>query len=131
MAQAFLKKNLEISSLPKRADFLLMNAKADKWISKSLILQIRPHGADESIETSTRVGFTVTKRVSKSAVVRNRIKRRLREAARDIIATHAKQGYDYVIIARPQTLERNYTHIRQDLRWCLKKLDLYMPHAPQ
>ncbi len=62
--------------LRKRRDFLAA-AKAQKAGVASLLLQGRNRGDTPQV----RVGFTVTKKVG-NAVVRNRIRRRLREAAR-------------------------------------------------
>ena len=46
-----------------------------------------------------RFGLTVTKQIG-SAVVRNRVRRRLREALRKIGSAHTRPGFDYVLIAR-------------------------------
>ncbi len=70
-----------------------------------------------------RLGFTVTKKTFKSAVKRNRVKRRLRALAREIITPLAKPGYDYVLIGRPATLDTPYDVLKKDLKWCLKRMD--------
>lgn len=108
-------KNLSV--LKNRADFLKMNARADKWVAKGLILQALPNDLG-----STRIGYTVTKRVDKSAVKRNRIKRRLRAVAADILPAQARKSCDYVLIGRPLTATRDYQDLANDLRWCLGKL---------
>jgi ribonuclease P protein component len=61
---------------------------------------------------SARFGFTVTKQMG-NAVVRNRIKRRLRAA---VVATaaHAKPDFDYVIIARAAALKCDYIELIAD-----------------
>ena len=61
-----------------------------------------------------RVGFTVTKRVG-NAVVRNRIKRRLREAVRLSLFGLARDGVDYVLIGRQGTVHRRFDTLREDL----------------
>ncbi len=76
---------LPITTIKKRADFLKMNAKARKFVSHGVIVQAMPNDLGH-----TRVGFTVTKKTEMSAVKRNRIKRRLRAAAADILPLHAK-----------------------------------------
>ncbi len=111
-------KTSKLSPLKKRADFLLMNAKADKWVSQGLVIQARPNGLDY-----IRVGYTVTKKVSKLAVTRNRIKRRLRAAAAEIIPEIAREGCDYVLIGRRETKNRDYKQLLQDIKWCLDKMD--------
>ncbi|MCL4678707.1 MAG: ribonuclease P protein component [Alphaproteobacteria bacterium] len=104
-----------LTQLKKRADFLKMR-EGSKWVSHGLILQIRENGTD-----AVRIGFTVTKRVDKSAVRRNRIKRRLRAAAADVLPAFARPGVDYVLIGREQTATRPYASLCNDLKWCLKK----------
>lgn len=104
-----------LSVLKKRADFLKMR-EGVKWVSHGLILQIRENGTQD-----IRIGFTVSKKVHKSAVRRNRIKRRLRAVAADVLPIHARPGVDYVFIGREQTATRPYETLCKDLKWCLKK----------
>lgn len=103
--------------LKNRADFVLMNGRAKKWVSHGIVLQVRENDLGEM-----RVGYTVTKKTDKSAVNRNRIKRRLRAVAADILPLHAKKSCDYVLIGRPATTTRPYDTLCEDLKWCLKKL---------
>ena len=111
-------KNLK--SLKKRADFLKVAKNGKKWVSHGLILQAMPNELDY-----IRVGFTVTKKVDMSAVKRNRIKRRLRAAAADILPLYAQNAYDYVLIGRKLTATRPYETLCEDLKWCLGKMDLF------
>jgi ribonuclease P protein component len=77
-------------------------------------------GADKRTERKVeqgvdcRVGFTVTKKVG-NAVERNRIKRRLRAAAREILPAQARCGYDFVLIGRKGTLTRPFADLKSDL----------------
>jgi ribonuclease P protein component len=57
----------------------------------------------------TRWGFAVGKRISKKAVVRNRIRRRLREAARTL---SVPEGYDIVVNARNGTIDADYERLK-------------------
>jgi ribonuclease P protein component len=59
-----------------------------------------------------RFGFTVTRQMG-NAVVRNRIKRRLREAVRTT-GNLAAPGFDYVIIARTEALNCDYRRLVDD-----------------
>jgi ribonuclease P protein component len=74
-----------------------------------------------------RVGFTASKKVG-GAVVRTRARRRLRALAREVLLREAAPGYDYVLIARPETATRDYALLRDDLRYALKRLRLLAPH---
>lgn len=61
-----------------------------------------------------RVGFTVTRKIG-GAVVRNRMKRRFRSLARQVLAPLAAPGYDYVLIGRAGGIEREYAMLQQEL----------------
>ncbi len=107
-----------LDRLKKRSDFLRVAQSGKKWVSKSLILQVIETEIDRP-----RFGLTVSKRVSKRAVKRNRVKRRLRAAVYDIFPFHARDKADYVLIGRPGTEDRSYDDLKNDLKWCLKRLE--------
>jgi ribonuclease P protein component len=67
------------------------------------------------------VGFTATKKVG-GAVVRNRAKRRLREAARLLLPEHGRAGHDYVFIARQGAAERPWPRLLDDVKSALIRL---------
>lgn len=108
-----------LTVLSVRADFLRVQSTGVKWVAKGLIFQAAPN------ETGgRRLGLTASKRLSPSAVRRNRIRRRLRAAARDVLPVCAKTGFDYVLTGRPETATRAYADLCEDLRWCLRKTGL-------
>ncbi len=104
-----------LDRLQKRSDFLREGAR--KWVAKGMIVLVLPNDFEKR-----RLGITVTKKLEKSAVRRNRMKRRLRAVARDVLPKHGVKGYDYILIARPETATRIYTDLKRDLEWCLRKL---------
>ncbi|MBN06248.1 MAG: ribonuclease P protein component [Rhodospirillaceae bacterium] len=114
--------------LKKRRQFLQVAASHRKWVTPGFVLQLSVRGAirsatrDDQVLGSPRVGFTVTKRVG-NAVVRNKVKRRLRAAAAEVVPSHASAGNDYVLIGRKQALERPFQSLTSDLKWALRKLD--------
>lgn len=67
------------------------------------------------------VGFTATRKIGGS-VVRNRAKRRLREAARALLPLHAVAGSDYVLVARMGTPDRDWTRLLDDVTSALTRL---------
>ena len=67
---------------------------------------------------TARLGITVTRKIG-NAVTRNRIKRRLRAAGRDILALHGQAGQDYVLIARPAAQDRPFANLLDDLKQAL------------
>jgi ribonuclease P protein component len=96
--------------LVRRADFLAA-AKGQRAGAPTFTLQARARGE----ESPPRVGLTVTKRAG-TAVERNRIKRRLRAALRETVPLAARPGFDYVILARRETLSRPFARLNDDLR---------------
>ena len=102
--------------LKKRADFLKA-ARGRKWAAPGLVLQAAGRGDEDP----PRVGFTVTKRIG-NAPERNRVKRRLREAARLVMPNRARDGYDYVLIGRKATLDRDFAGLKDDLALALRKV---------
>ena len=75
--------------------------------------------ADE--DPMIRIGFTVTKKIGNS-VVRNRMKRRFRALAREIIPEHGIPGADHVLIGRAGGIERDYSSLAAELKRALKKV---------
>jgi ribonuclease P protein component len=71
-------------------------------------------------DAAKRVGFTVSKKVGK-AVVRNRMKRRFRALAREILPANGHAGSDHVMIGRSGGIERDFGLLRQDLTRALEK----------
>lgn len=71
------------------------------------------------LRTFCRLGVTVSKRVSKKAVIRNAIKRRIKEAFREHKIRQC--GYDIVFIAKPIACE-NVENIYKDVNQLLNKL---------
>ena len=106
-----------LERLRKRADFLAA-AKGHACAKGAVLVQARDR--DDGTEV-IRVGFTATRRIG-GAVVRNRAKRRLREAARQIIPTLGKTGCDYVLIARGGAVARPWPRLLDDVKSALIRL---------
>jgi len=112
-----------VGRLKRRAEFLRVAASRRKWAAPGLILQAAP-AEPQDISASAlaiRVGFTCSKKVG-NAVARNRAKRRLRAAAREVIGAEGTPLHDYVLIGRQETLRRPYALLLQDLRTALKRV---------
>ena len=69
-----------------------------------------------------RVGFTVSKKVGKS-VIRNRVKRLLRESYR-LNEEKILQGYDIIFIARNTASKASYREIENAMMHLFKKRKL-------
>jgi ribonuclease P protein component len=107
------------------ADFRRVRAQGKSWAHPYAILCALPNNLPHN-----RYGFSVSKRLG-GAVVRNRVKRLLREAVR----TTAKEigplvaGFDVVLIARIPIVGRSFAEVRDVVRTLLRRAKL-LPPAP-
>jgi ribonuclease P protein component len=97
--------------LKRRAEFLAVAGKGAKAPMPGLVMQLMLRADDAPL----RVGFTVTKKVG-NAVVRNRTKRRLREAVRLALDPGDYRGVDMVLIGRDRTADRPFADLMADVR---------------
>lgn len=102
--------------LRRRAEFLRVAAKGRKAATHGLVLQ----ALDREDQRPARIGFTVTRKIG-NAVVRNRTRRRLKEAARLELAGQHIGGVDLVLIGREATRGRDFLALRDDFRRALRK----------
>ncbi len=102
--------------LKRRADFLRAAGSGRKAVQPGLVLQVRAR--DDG--GPARVGFTVTRKVG-NAVVRNRTRRRLKEAARLVLRQQSVAGVDLVLIGREGTRTRPFAALLDDLRRALAR----------
>jgi ribonuclease P protein component len=105
-----------LTTLRKRSDFLAANA-GRRAATTGFVLLVRDR---QDGDLTKRVGFTVTKKIG-GAVVRNRMKRRFRALAREVIATQGFDGSDHVMIGRSGGIERDFALLRSDLVGALKR----------
>lgn len=119
--------------LKRREDFLRVAAARRRWVTPAFILQARarsredidaaaavsgaaatdPTSVDGTVQ-EVRVGFTVSRKVG-NAVVRNRVRRRLRAAAAEVLPARATPGFDLVLVGRVGGLTHPYQRMVHDL----------------
>ena len=126
--------NLKILTIKKSAEFKsignISNKKTKKFLSKTLILLSHQtnnkYFQDLSLQKNAkdfcRIGYTVSKKVG-NAVVRNKAKRRLREAFRKLATDFTTNNFDYVIIAKKEISSADFSQITSDLKFCLKRIN--------
>lgn len=106
---------IDKNRVKKRRDFTRIYQRGKSAAAKNLVLCWRKTGLSVH-----RVGFTVSKKVG-NAVVRNKVRRRLKEIARlrpELFMT----GYDYIVIARPPVVEISYREMEKELERLVKKV---------
>ena len=108
---------LPLEHLTKRPQFLA----AAKGLSSARGAVLCQMLARDDDSQTIRVGFTATKRLG-GAVVRNRAKRRLRHAARQVLGELGKPGADYVFVARQGAAERPWPRLIEDMQRALLSL---------
>jgi ribonuclease P protein component len=105
------------SIIKKRSDFLAAN-RGKRYATPGFVLLVSDR-RDEDPEI--RLGITITKKVG-NAVVRNRMRRRFRELAREMLANKGKAGADHVFIGRDGGIEKDFAELRADMARALDKL---------
>ena len=105
-----------MKTIPSRAGFLAARSKGAKALARGLVIQAVTRDSDD-----WRIGLTATKKMG-NAVTRNRARRRMRALARGHLSPLAKNGIDYVLIARHDTATANW----QDMAYGLQKAIRYL-----
>lgn len=102
-----------IVTLKRRAEFQRVRGGA-RYSARSFLLECKARPPNEKGEQGPRFGFTITKKIG-NAVVRNRIRRRLRGAIAGLVQGSARPGFDYVIVARAAALDCPFAELVTDL----------------
>ena len=107
----------DIRTMTLRRDFLAANAGKRAPMPGFVLLVHDRKDNDPAI----RVGFTVTKKIG-NAVVRNRMKRRLRALARELLPEGGIRGADHVLIGRDGGIERDHDLLKAEFGKALGKI---------
>ena len=103
-----------MSVLTRRADFLAAN-RGLRVARPGFVLLVNPNPLDQ-----VRFGITVTKKIG-NAVVRNRMKRRLRALLRELLPEQGLPAHDHVLIGRDGGVERDFAKLREELAAALTR----------
>ena len=105
------------SVIKKRSDFLAAN-RGKRYATPGFVLLVRDRQDDSP---AIRLGITITKKVG-NAVIRNRMRRRFRALAQEMLADKGKAGADHILIGRDSGIERDFDALRADMFKALGKL---------
>ncbi|MES2157164.1 MAG: ribonuclease P protein component [Pseudomonadota bacterium] len=103
--------------MSRRADFLAAN-RGRRAPMPGFVLLVRERGDGDPV---MRIGITVTKKIG-GAVIRNRMKRRFRVLARELLPAHGIAGADHVLIGREGGIERDFALLHAELGKALGKI---------
>lgn len=109
------KSSLKPVRLKKRRQFLRATHNGKKFVASTMVLQVVKQDEFDGV----RLGFTVTKKMG-NAVVRNRIRRRLRAAAQSVFSSQALLGYDYVLVSRKTAFDAPFEVLNKDLSYLMR-----------
>lgn len=102
--------------LQKDRDFKSVFKKGKTLSGKLLFLKVKKNDLQVS-----RFGLIIGKKISNKAVIRNRLKRQLREIIKNNLF-NIKPDFDIVIITKPEIINKNYQEIKNDFEKLLKIL---------
>ena len=105
-------------TIKQNSDFRRLYARGKSSANRFLVLYCRRNGRGVN-----RLGYTVSSKLG-GAVVRNRVRRRLREIAR-LNAPGLKTGWDLVVVARTRAVSASYAELDAAFRDACAKLGLF------
>jgi len=123
---------VRLVTLKKRSEFLRVRG-GGRWSSSSFVIETKARVVATQnaaaaapvdglpIAAEPRFGLTITKQLG-PAVVRNRIRRRLKAAIRELPQDGARPGYDYVLIARAGAGVRLFAELKKELEDALLRV---------
>jgi ribonuclease P protein component len=111
------QKTVSLTKISARKDFLAANS-AKRAANGGFVLLVRDRDDGDS---TIRLGITVTKKIG-NAVVRNRMKRRFRALAYEMLPIFGVRGADHIMIGRASGIERDFAVLRKDMAKALEKV---------
>jgi ribonuclease P protein component len=113
--------------LKHRRDFSIVYQKGIRLHTNALGLRAYQRSRQPNGSFPSRIGFSISQKVSKHAVVRNRIKRQLRAAMRQLLP-ELDSGWDLVMVVYPNALKCDYQEFLQQLKQLLIQAEILHGH---
>ncbi len=120
----------KVNRLKNRHDFQILFREGSRLKSSHLTLRALRLHQSELIVGATRIGISISTKVSKHAVIRNRIKRQIRAAFRSLLP-QITPGWSLVVVVQPQavTSKCDYQQFLQELEQLLAKAEVINGHS--
>jgi len=116
----------QVHRLKHRQDFQAVYGTGKRYHGSHLtLISLEDSGPDKPLPS--RFGISISKKVSKKAVVRNRLKRQIKAVIRQLLPEIAS-GWRGIIIIRPEAIECNYEHFLRELKQLLVKANIIHGH---
>lgn len=123
---------MRLNTLKRRPEFDRLRS-GRKWVAASFILQGAARSEAPAVD-GPRFGFVVASKALRDAgagkgaerpgaVIRNRAKRRLKEAVRLLAGAHARPNFDYVVIGRRDSLHQSFDDLLEELQLAFGKVN--------
>jgi len=117
-------KNSPLRTLKRTKDFDLVNRKGKSfqgYFVRLIVLQQKNSTNEKPVQTQ-KLGITISKKIHKHAVLRNKFRRRIKELFRTTLRTHFK-NYSVHIIARPGSEKATSAELLADITKLLNKFN--------
>lgn len=121
----------KVNRLKNRHEFQTLFREGNRLKSSHLTLRaLRLQTPSGIITGATRIGISISTKVSKRAVIRNRIKRQIRAAFRSLLPQIAP-GWSLVVVVQPQAVlsKCDYQQFLQELKQLLAKAEVMNGHS--
>ncbi len=91
--------------------------------AKMWVIEPEKYPRRNYLKTDLKIGFLVSKKVDKRAVVRNRLKRQMREVVRLLLKDNKlKPGSMIAFMAKPEAKTAEYQDLETDILFILKRM---------
>ncbi|XLQ11816.1 MAG: ribonuclease P protein component [cyanobacterium endosymbiont of Epithemia adnata isolate EadnSB Bon19] len=114
--------------LKKPKDFQAVYKRGQLYKSSHLLMRVLSRKHQTMIPSPTQFGISISQKISKKAVVRNRLKRQIKAAIRSLLPI-ISPGLEVVITVRHSQRECNYEYFLRELKQLFIKSNIVYEHT--